>query len=94
MIALELDNDEQWAVLWALLDSYVARVGSRDKCREIAKQPQVGPIEPAKFAQWADDDELKLAELDAIIAKFPERKRQAWAEQLVRRLTEATERAA
>lgn len=86
MTNIDLTSDDQWVVMWALRDSYLADARHRDDCRALAEKPfdAEDVIPPAAFAGYAAKAEERLAVIDAIVAKFPEMVRNAWAEYIAK----------
>lgn len=64
MTNLDLTNDQLWTVLWALRDRYVADEELRKLC-----------VPNGCMAVVVEE---RIAEIEGIVANFPELMRQAW----------------
>ncbi len=85
---VDLDINEQWTVMWALMDRYVDKSKHLGRCREGVRGSVAGIIAPATFAQWVEHAERDLALIESTVAKLPEMLRKVWAEQVAERLAE------
>ena len=76
MTNLELTDRQQIIVLVALKAWHRTAV----ETRELAGSHPSGlaGVPPEMFAQWADDADRDLSEIDAIVAQFPDYLRAAW----------------
>lgn len=70
-------DDDLWALLMAVRDKYEATVKRRSNCSRHVGSANADTAQ--KFQGYVAYYDDRLAELDAIAAKFPEYMRKAWA---------------